>query len=257
MEAKKTILVTNDDGIEAKGLFALIDAVESLGEIIVVAPAEPQSGMSHAITVKHPLRIKKHSIYKGIQLYSVNGTPVDCVKIAMNRIIKKRPGLIVSGVNHGSNTASSVLYSGTLGAALEGGINRVPAIGYSYDSFDHDAEIDIHTDYIRKITAKVIEHGLPDHICLNVNIPAVKTDDIKGVKICRQNIGYWVEEYDKRVDPAGKEYYWLTGKYENTEPDATDTDEWAIKNNYIAIVPLRTDLTCYKTLDTIKKWEIK
>ena len=257
MEKQKTILVTNDDGIDAKGLYALIEGVKRLGNIMVVAPAEPQSGMSHAITVKYPLRVKKHNDYHGIPLYSVNGTPVDCVKIAMNRIIQKRPDLIVSGVNHGSNAASSVLYSGTLGAALEGSINRVSAIGFSYDSFDHEANIHLYDSYIHKITEKVLDHGLPENICLNVNIPAIPSEEIKGVKICRQNIGYWVEEYDKRIDPAGKEYYWLTGKYENTEPEATDTDEWALKNNYIAVVPLRTDLTCYKTLDSIKKWDIK
>lgn len=257
MNKQKTILVTNDDGIEAKGLYALIEGVKDLGEIIVVAPSDPQSGMSHAITVKTPLRIKKHKAYKDIPLYSVNGTPVDCVKIAMNRIINKRPDLIVSGVNHGSNAASSVLYSGTLGAALEGSINKVSAIGFSYDSFDHDADIHLYKDYIHRITEKVLNHGLPDNICLNVNFPSIEPKDIKGVKICRQNIGYWVEEYDERVDPTGKEYYWLTGKYENTEPDATDTDEWAIRNNFVAVVPLRTDLTCYKTLDSIKKWNIK
>lgn len=254
---KKTILVTNDDGIEAKGLFALIDSVKDLGEVIVVAPLEPQSGMSHAITVKHPLRIKKYKSYKGVPLYSVNGTPVDCVKIAMNRIIKKRPDLILSGINHGRNSATSVLYSGTMGAAIEGSVNQVQAIGFSYDSYKHDANMGHFSEYISRITAKVLDHGLPKSICLNVNMPDVAIHQVKGVKICRQNMGYWVEEYDKRTDPTGKDYFWLTGKYENTEPQATDTDEWALDNNYISIVPVQIDLTCYKTMEHIKKWDIQ
>ncbi|MCG8701194.1 MAG: 5'/3'-nucleotidase SurE [Bacteroidales bacterium] len=256
MKREKVILVTNDDGIEAPGLEALVESVIGLGKIVVVAPDEPRSGMSHAITVKHPLRIKKFKTVHEIEYFSVNGTPVDCVKMAMNQVIKSRPDLVVSGINHGRNASTSVLYSGTMGAALEGSVNLVPSIGFSYSSFAHDIDFSVARKFTNKIVKKVMSNGLPKNICLNVNFPNVDESEIKGIKICRQNMGFWEEEYDKRTDPGGRDYFWLTGKYFNSEPEATDTDEWALKNNYVSIVPTSTDLTCYKTLNIINQWDL-
>jgi len=254
MKKEKLILVTNDDGISAKGISALAEAVEPLGEVIIVAPSESQSGMSQAITVKHPLRARKAKL-NGCVSYEVNGTPTDCVKLALNKLLPRKPDLLVSGINHGSNSSTSVLYSGTMGAAFEGSLNGIPSIGYSLISYDPDADFNTAKQYAHKISRLVLENGLPKHTCLNVNIPALSDKELKGVKICRQTIGFWQEEFDHRTDPNGKEYYWLTGEYFNTEPDADDTDEWALKNNYIAIVPLRIDLTCYSTLNIIKNWK--
>ncbi len=254
MESEKLILVTNDDGLNAKGIASLTRAVNSLGKVIIVAPMEAQSGMSQAITVKHPLRVKKTRL-NGCDSYAINGTPTDCVKLAFNQLLPRKPDLLVSGINHGSNSSTSVLYSGTLGAALEGCVNNIPSIGFSLISYDPDANFEEAIEYAHKIVAQVLEKGLPENICLNVNIPAVSPNEIRGIKVCRQTIGYWQEEFDKRTDPAGREYFWLTGKYFNTEPDAEDTDEWALKNNYVAIVPLRIDMTCYSTLEQLKNWK--
>lgn len=254
MKKDRLILVTNDDGYTAKGIASLVDAVSPLGEVVVVAPTEPQSGMSQAITVKHPLRANKSKL-NGCVSYSVNGTPADCVKLAFNQLLPRKPDLLVSGINHGSNSSTSVLYSGTLGAALEGSINGIASIGFSLISFDPDANFDVAKNYANRIACLVLENGLPRYTCLNVNIPNLAEKELKGIRICRQTIGFWQEEFDKRTDPVGREYYWLTGEYFNTEPDAADTDEWALKNNYIAVVPLRIDLTCYSTMEIIKNWK--
>jgi 5'-nucleotidase len=255
MGSKKLILVTNDDGFEAKGITALIEAMKPLGDIIVVAPDEAQSGMSHAITVKHPLRIKEVSKQDGLSVYAVNGTPVDCVKLAINQILDRKPDILVSGINHGSNSSTSILYSGTMGAALEGSVNLIPSIGFSHTIYNHDSDLNASKYFAHQITAKVLENGLPKNICLNVNIPEGDYNDILGIKICRQTMGHWKEEFDKRIDPVGREYFWLTGQYHNHEPEATDTDEWALKNKYISIVPVHTDLTSYETIRIINKWD--
>lgn len=253
MQKEKLILVTNDDGVESKGIAALIEAMEPLGRLVIAAPAESQSGMSQAITVKHPLRVKKAQL-NGFERFAINGTPTDCVKLAFNRLLPRKPDLLVSGINHGSNSSASVLYSGTLGAAMEGAINGVPSIGFSLTSYDPEANFDATVSYARSIAAKVLEEGLPEHTCLNVNIPNVPAGEIRGLKVCRQTTGQWREEFEQRTDPAGREYYWLTGVFYNAEPEADDTDEWALKNNYVAIVPLRIDHTCYTTMEIIKNW---
>ncbi len=255
MVKSNLILVTNDDGLSSSGIASLVEAMETLGEVIVVAPLEPQSGMSQAITVKHPLRVIKSQL-NGCTSYSVNGTPTDCVKLALSQLLPRKPDLLVSGINHGSNSSTSVLYSGTMGAALEGCVNGIPSIGFSIISYDHKTNLSTAKKYAAKIAAQVLKHDLPLHTCLNVNIPAVPEEEIKGIHICRQTMGFWQEEFDKRTDPSGNNYYWLTGEYFNREPEATDTDEWALENNYIAMVPLRTDLTSYPTIDLIKKWDL-
>jgi 5'-nucleotidase len=240
---KPLILITNDDGVEAKGLKALIEAVRNLGNVVVVAPADAQSGMSHAITVKVPLRISKVSEEPGLVIYKCFGTPVDCVKMALNHLLAEKPDLLLSGINHGSNAATSVFYSGTMGAALEGCINEITSIGYSLLNLSHDADFSTAKYYATQITRNILKEGLPKTICLNVNVPDISKDQVAGIKICRQNKGYWQEEFDQRIDPAGKNYFWLTGIFQNTEPDATDTDEWALSNHFVSIVPLQIDLT--------------
>lgn len=255
MVRRKLILVTNDDGVEANGIASLIEAVRPLGDIVVVAPSEPQSGMSHAITVKHPLRTKLINKEDGLTIYSINGTPVDCVKLAIHEILDRKPDILVSGINHGSNSSTSILYSGTMGAALEGCVNHIPSIGFSHTPYDHSADMEASIQFARQITAKVIENGLPKNISLNVNIPEGGYDEILGIKVCRQTMGQWKEEFDKRLDPIGREYFWLTGEYHNHEPEATDTDEWALKNKYVSLVPVHTDLTSYKTIRLINKWD--
>lgn len=255
MENKKLILVTNDDGVEANGIKALIEAMRPLGDILVVAPEEPQSGMSHAITVKHPLRVRTVKIEDGLKIYAVNGTPVDCVKLAINQILNRKPDMLVSGINHGSNSSTSILYSGTMGAALEGSVNHIPSVGFSHTKYDHNSDLEAAKQFAWQIAAKVLENGLPRSICLNVNIPEGDYNDIFGIKICRQTLGHWKEEFDKRLDPIGREYFWLTGAYHNQEPEATDTDEWALNNKYVSIVPVHTDLTSYETIRIINKWD--
>lgn len=255
MAKEKLILVTNDDGLDSLGIASLVESMSNLGEVVVVAPDEPQSGMSQAITVKHPLRVKKAQL-NGSESFAVSGTPTDCVKLAFNRLLPRKPDLLVSGINHGSNSSTSVLYSGTMGAALEGCVNGVPSIGFSLISYDQKADFRPAKKYTHLIASRVLKEGLPLHTCLNVNIPYIPENEIKGIRICRQTMGFWQEEFDRRNDPMGHEYYWLTGEYFNREPDASDTDEWALKNNYIAIVPLQTDLTSYTTIDLIKKWDL-
>jgi 5'-nucleotidase len=255
MENRKLIFVTNDDGYLANGIEVLVEAVRHLGEVVVVAPEEPQSGMSHAITVKHPLRIRTIKKEDNISIFAVNGTPVDCVKLAINQILNRKPDILVSGINHGSNSSTSILYSGTMGAAIEGSINHIPSVGFSHELYTHDADLEAARVYSQQITHKVLENGLPKNICLNVNFPSGEYNDILGVKICRQTMGHWQEEFDKRTDPVGREYFWLTGEYHNHEPEATDTDEWALKNKYVSIVPVHTDLTSYETIRLINKWD--
>jgi 5'-nucleotidase len=249
------ILITNDDGIEAKGLRALIEVVKPMGKVTVVAPAEPQSGMSHAITVKQPLRVERLKHSKNYEEYICYGTPVDCVKLAMNQILQKRPDLLLSGINHGSNSATSIIYSGTMAAALEGCVNEISSIGFSLLNLSPEADFTASKFYIEKIIRRTIEESKTNKICLNVNIPNLPPEQIKGIKACRQNLGFWQEEFDKRTDPHGKNYFWLTGEFLNTEPEAKDTDEWALSNHYISVVPVKVDLTCYTTLKDVEKWK--
>jgi 5'-nucleotidase len=248
------ILITNDDGIKSKGLKSLVNVVKPLGRIFVVSPTEAHSGMSHAITVKVPLRVKKIKEDSNITIYGCNGTPVDCVKLAFNQILPRKPDLLLAGINHGSNAAASIFYSGTMAAALEGCINEIPSVGISLVSHNPDADLTATEFYSKKIIWKLLENGLSKSICLNVNIPNIPLEKIKGIKVCRQTKGYWQEEFEQRTDPQGKNYYWLTGKFHNSEPEAQDTDEWALRNNYVSIVPVKVDLTNFGTIRIIKKW---
>ncbi|MDR2927567.1 MAG: 5'/3'-nucleotidase SurE [Cytophagaceae bacterium] len=246
---KPLILVTNDDGVKAKGIRALIQAVRPFGDVVVVAPDKSMSGMSHAITVKVPLYLAKVSSEDGLEVYKSNGTPADCVKLAINALLKRKPDFLVSGINHGTNSSVSVHYSGTMGGAREGAFYGIPAIGFSLCDYMPDADFTAAAPICADVLRSVIAKGMPTGVYYNVNIP--KGESVKGIKICRQAKGHWAEEFDKRIDPHGRNYYWLTGEFENTEPDATDTDEWALRNGYASLVPCRTDATCYETRQTL------
>lgn len=250
----KKILITNDDGIAAPGIKALTEVMHELGEIFIIAPDSAQSGMGHAITINSTLELKHIPGFLGTEnAYSCTGTPVDCVKMGVHEVMKTRPDLCVSGVNHGSNSSINVIYSGTMSAAVEGGIEGIPSIGFSLCDYSWDANFENIKPFIKKIALEVLEKGLPEGVILNVNFP--KTDKIKGIKICRQAKAAWEEEFDKRTNPMGKEYYWLTGKFVNHD-NGEDTDEWALANDYISIVPVHFDLTAYHAFQQLNDWNL-
>jgi len=252
MKNKPTILVVNDDGITAPGIKALMDTMSDLGHVVVVAPDSPQSGMGHAITIGKPLRLDKVDIYEGIEMYRCSGTPVDCVKLAVTKIFKgKKPDLCVSGINHGLNNAINVLYSGTMSAAVEGAIESIPSIGFSLDDYGLNADFSHCLKFVKSIALQVLQNGLPTATLLNVNFP--NTKDIKGVKICRQANAKWAEEFDERLDPYKRHYYWLTGVLENNDK-GEDTDIWALEHNYASVVPVQFDLTAHHAIPVLNSW---
>jgi 5'-nucleotidase len=256
MKKKPLILVSNDDGITAKGIATLVEIVSELGEVVVVAPNKPQSGMGHAITIHEPLKIYRSTIFPHLkEVYEASGTPADCVKLAKHYVLHgNAPDLVVSGINHGSNTSISILYSGTMSAAIEGAIEGVPAIGFSLCDYGADADFSHTKPYIKKIIENVLEKGLPKGTALNVNIPAKHSHTaIKGIKICRQAKAYWKEEFDERTDPYNRKYLWLTGKFVNND-HGEDTDEWAIANGYVSIVPCVFDLTAHHFISAMNEW---
>jgi 5'-nucleotidase len=250
------ILVTNDDGITAPGITVLIELMKELGDVVVVAPDKPQSGMGHAITINATLRIHKSNIHGVKEEFSCSGTPVDCVKLAVNKILHRKPDLCVSGINHGSNYSINVIYSGTMSAAVEGALESIPSIGFSLCDHSLEADFGPSREYILSIAKRILKDGLPEGVCLNVNIPAVPKEEIKGVRICRQTKANWIEELDERIDPSGKPYYWLTGKFDNFEKGKKGTDVWALEKNYISIVPVQFDLTSYASIPKLKKLEL-
>lgn len=244
------ILITNDDGIKAGGLSALAEVAKPFGDLLVVVPNESYSAMSHAITVKHPLYVKEVKRKKGLTLYKVNGTPADCIKLAINTLLDRTPDIILSGINHGSNSSVSIHYSGTMGAAREGAINNIPSIGFSLLSHSHDADFSFAKPYVEKILTHTLATGLPKGTFLNVNIPI--GDNLKGVKVSRQTKGKWVEKLVEREDPRKRKYFWLTGYFRNDEPDATDTDEYALQKGYVSVVPCMVDTTDHQYLNHLK-----
>ncbi len=250
---KPLILVTNDDGITAPGIRALVEVAQSLGEIVVVAPDSPQSGMGHAITIHDPIRLHKADVFEGIEAYECSGTPVDCVKLAKNVILKGRvPDLCVSGINHGSNASINIIYSGTLSAAMEASLEGIPSIGFSLLDYAFNADFEQSKPFIKDIMSYVLENGMMEGNLLNVNIPNLRTEEIKGIRVCRQAEARWVEEFMENQDPRGQKIYWLTGKFENDDR-GEDTDVWALDNGYISVVPSMHDLTNYKALPHLQK----
>jgi 5'-nucleotidase len=253
---KPLILVTNDDGILAPGIRTLISVMRTIGEVIVVAPDKPQSATGHAITINNTLYLDKISKQNdAITEYSCSGTPVDCVKLAVNEILKRKPDLCVSGVNHGSNSSINVIYSGTMSAAVEAGIEGIPAIGFSLLDYDWNADFEPIKSFIKKITLETISNGLPEGVVLNVNFPKLKEKEIKGIKVCRQAKAMWVEKFDKRKTPFGKDYYWLSGEFINQDK-GEDTDEWALENGYISVVPVQFDLTAHHSIQQLNTWKL-
>lgn len=251
---KPLILVTNDDGITAPGLRTLIHIMNEIGEVVVVAPDSPQSGMGHAITISDTLYCKKEKIDDGPQQeYSISGTPADCVKFAVREILQKKPDLCVSGINHGANSSINVIYSGTMSAAVEAGLEGIKSIGFSLLDYSWDADFSACKDYIRKISLNVLNEK-KENLILNVNFPS-NTKKFKGIKVCRQAKGYWEDTYDKRVSPLGKEYYWLTGNFVNQE-DSKETDEWALSQGYVSLVPISFDMTSHQDIDKLKNWNL-
>jgi 5'-nucleotidase len=250
---KPVILVTNDDGVAAPGIKALVEAVEGLGKVIVVAPDKPQSGMGHAITIGHPLRMQRVNNFGDIEAYSCSGTPVDCVKLAVDKIIHDKPAICISGINHGANHSINVIYSGTMSAALEASIESIPSIGFSLLDLSIEADFTAARIYARTIVEHVMKGGIKDkHLCLNVNFPKGEPKLIKGVKICRQAYAKYEEEFDERKDPHGRGYYWLTGEFLNFDK-GRDTDVWALEHNYVSVVPVQFDLTHYELKKKIEK----
>lgn len=254
--SKPLILVTNDDGITAPGLRALVSYMSEIGDVVVVAPDSPQSGMGHAITLDNTLYVQKVTLYddKGASAaYSSSGTPADCVKLALQEILDRRPDLCVSGINHGSNSSINVIYSGTMSAAIEAGIEGVPAIGFSLCDYSWEANFKPAANSIKKIAREALDKGIPNGVVLNVNIPNTENRAIKGIKICRQARANWREKFDKRTNPMGKDYYWLTGQFELMDR-GEDTDEWAIANDYISVVPTQFDLTAHHVIHDLNTW---
>ncbi len=253
---KPLILVTNDDGVTAPGIRALVEVMKELGRVVVVAPDSPQSGMGHAITIGDPLRLEPVRVFGKVEAYQCSGTPVDCVKLARDKILHRKPDLCVSGINHGSNSSINIIYSGTMSAAMEAAIEDIPAIGFSLLDWTFEADFQPAGKYVRQIAGQVLKHGLPGRTLLNVNIPKLSASRIKGIRIARQAMDKWEEDFQERKDPRGKKYYWLTGKFVNMDP-GDDTDEWALANGYVSVVPVQFDLTAHHAISFLNdKWNL-
>ena len=252
----KLILITNDDGITSNGIRALAEVMQNFGKVVVVAPDKPQSAMGHAITITKPLRLTKVDVFgTDIEAYACSGTPVDCVKLAGDKVLDRKPDLCVSGINHGPNSSINVIYSGTMSAAMEASMEGIHAVGFSLLNFSSNADMSHAKRVVKDIIENLLYKGMATCNLLNVNIPDIPYEDIKGIKICRQGEAHWKEAYDERIDPVGRKYYWLTGKFTVTD-QGEDTDVWALENGYVSVVPTQHDLTAYKDVEFLKeKWK--
>lgn len=255
-KAKKTkeqpiILITNDDGVTAPGIRSLVEAVKGLGKIVVVAPDKPQSGMGHAITIGSPLRMQRVLMMDDVETWQCSGTPVDCVKLAVDKVLHRKPDLCLSGINHGANHSINVIYSGTMSAAIEASIESIPSIGFSLLNYSMEADFTGAKKYARLLVEQLLTRKLDKHFCLNVNFPNVDETLIKGVKVCRQAYAKYVEDFNERKDPTGKNYYWLTGEFKNFDK-GKDTDVWALEHNFVSVVPVQFDLTNYKLKEELE-----
>lgn len=254
-EKNPLILVTNDDGVTAPGIRKLIELMRQLGTVVVVAPDTGQSGQGHAITITSPLTFKEIAIEEEYEEYSCNGTPSDCVKLALHRLLPRKPDLVVSGINHGANSSVNIIYSGTMAAVLEASMAGIPAIGYSNHAYDTQADMTPAEEAILKVAAETLKNGLPKGVGLNVNFPVYEGKPYKGIQVCRQGNGYWQEDFADRLDPrTGKPYFWLTGTFHKYEADQEDTDLWAIDNYFVSVVPVQYDFTAHKAIETVKIW---
>jgi len=255
---KPLILVSNDDGITSKGIRVLVEAMKTIGEVVVVAPDSPQSGMGHAITIGNTLRLEKSDIFSDVAAYECSGTPADCVKIAKHFVLKDRqPDLVVSGINHGSNTSISVLYSGTMSAAIEAALEGLPAIGFSLCDYSSEADFSHVIPIVIQLAKEALTKGVPKGVALNVNFPRRQNEVIKGIKVCKQADAKWQEEFDERHDPYGRRYFWMAGKFVNFDTGQSN-DEWAVANNYVSVVPCQYDLTSKEAMKVIStNWELE
>lgn len=254
MSNDRLIFVTNDDGYQSKGFRAAVNLAREFGRVIAIAPERVQSGMSQAITITSPLFLRCVERSEELEIYAFSGTPVDCSKVAFDHLlVGRKVDLVISGINHGSNAAINVMYSGTMGAAIEGSLYNVPAIGLSIDDHDADADFEGAVEYGRKIISSILENeaSLPRPLCLNVNVPRCARSEINGIRLCRQTRGFWREDFYARQDPQGRNYFWLTGAFQNAEPEAQDTDEWALAHKYVAVVPVQVDMTDYGMLRSL------
>ncbi len=251
---ERLILVCNDDGYLATGLAALIESVLPYGKVVAVVPEKSESGKSHSITMNMPLRLNLIKEENNFTLYSCSGTPVDSLKLALNKVLDRKPDLVVSGINHGSNSSISVIYSGTMGAVIEACLNGIPAIGFSLLDYSKNPDFTASKLVVKKLVENVLTHSLPPEVCLNVNIPKVPLNKLKGIKLVRQAKGVWKEEFDMRIDPHHQPYYWMTGDFQNFEPHAEDTDEWALAHNYASVVPVQVDFTACHAMNQLKSW---
>lgn len=250
------ILVTNDDGVFSKGILALTEAVLPFGDVVIVAPDKPQSGMGHAVTINNILKL--HPVKYDLPVsaaYSCSGTPVDCVKLAIYKVMHRKPDLIVSGINHGSNSSINVIYSGTMSAAMEGAVEGIPSIGFSLLDHSADADFEASKQVVNTMVEAALTKGVPDGVCLNVNIPKGIPSSIAGIRICHQAKGYWEDNFDVRTDPYGKPYYWLTGEFKLMD-EGLDTDEIALAAGYVSVVPVHFDLTAYSAMQQLKAWNL-
>ena len=246
------ILVSNDDGITAKGISELIKFLRPLGEIVVMAPDTPRSGTACSLTVKEPIHYQLLRKEVGLTVYKCSGTPTDCVKLAFHTVLERKPDLVIGGINHGDNSAVNVHYSGTMGVVMEGCLKGVPSVAFSLCSHEADADFEPAGEYIRDIVRKLLEKGLPPLTCLNVNIP--NTKELKGVRICQQSQGQWVNEWEHFAHREDTQYYWLTGEFQQTDTENKKSDRWALANDYIAITPTTVDMTAYELMDELQTW---
>lgn len=249
----RLILITNDDGLYATGLRTLLEVMDEFGKVVLVSTIESMSGMSQALTVKTPLRVKLLEENDRRRIYNCSGTPTDSIKLAVNQLLERRPEWVVSGINHGSNASVSVLYSGTMAAAIEGCLYGINSVGFSLNDISRNPDFSVCKKYIRIVMERLASNPLPLGVCLNVNVPAISENEIKGMMVCRQARGNWKEEFEKRKDPMGRTYYWLTGLFQNHEPEANDTDEWALANGYVSVVPVSVDMTAHWYIGNLKE----
>lgn len=249
------ILITNDDSIFAPGIKALAEAVKPLGRVVVVAPDKPQSGMGHAITIGQPLRLQKSFLIEGVEAYTTNGTPVDCVKLAVDKVLHRKPDICLSGINHGANHSINVIYSGTMSAAMEAAIESIPSAGFSLLDYSMEADFSGAKKIAFTIAKKMLSKKQDKHLLLNVNIPAVPENLLNGIKVCRQAYAKYEEDFVERKDPHGKNYYWLTGEFVNFDK-GKDTDVWALNNNFVSVVPVQFDFTDYKQKKKLESWKL-
>lgn len=249
---KPLILISNDDGYQAKGINSLIDMVADMGDVIVCAPDSARSGFACAFSATTPLRLKQQSKREGVEIWSCNGTPVDCVKMALARICPRTPDIVIGGINHGDNASVNTHYSGTMGVTMEGCMKYIPSVAFSLCDYNEDADFEPLRAVVRSITQRLLSEGLPKGICLNVNFPKAK--EFKGVRVCRMAWGTWFNETVMCHHPRNYDYYWMVGEYRNDEPEAEDTDNWAINNGYVAITPTRIDVTSYEMIEQMKDW---